>query len=160
MRFASMWIASLTVAGFATEVPAESGPGFHPDQMIACMRLNPIEEWELCIGLASNYCLSFPEGETVVGSLNCIHSEITIWDEMLNSSYQSLRSSLNEEDPSGTLSDALRDMQRAWIVFRDRSCDFAVAGLGGEVARQVQSNCLLEATARQAIELMWMAESR
>ena len=52
------------------------------------------------------------------------------------------------------VADALREMQRAWIVFRDKACTYeASLWQGGTGRGPAAINCLMQQTARQALSL-------
>ena len=67
--------------------------------------------WEQCIGLISEPCskneASMPPSDVIA----CADRERTVWDDILNKSYQALLKAL-DADQGGKL----REMQRAWIA--------------------------------------------
>ncbi|KMW56504.1 hypothetical protein AIOL_001458 [Candidatus Rhodobacter oscarellae] len=75
--------------------------------------------------------------------------------------YRELRAQERREDASGGTpkgaprqADLLRDMQRAWITFRDRTCDYERAQWGGGTGGgPAYTNCLMVQTAKQTIYL-------
>lgn len=113
-----------------------------------------------CIGAATSRCIdATPNGNTTVGMASCAAAETAIWDEFLNTTYQDLRAQMREMDVdeyAGDVSraDALRDAQRAWIVFRDAECNFQWAMFQeGTIRSLVASGCMQNMTARRAFEL-------
>lgn len=123
-----------------------------------------------CIGASANACMSATsDGSTTVGMGGCLDNELAFWDGMLNRNYQALRGLAKRSDTEmrdlGTsvpaTEPALRDMQRAWIVWRDATCDFERAqwggGTGGGPATYA---CLLRLTGEQALYLgdAWIGE--
>ncbi|MCD1635040.1 DUF1311 domain-containing protein [Martelella mediterranea] len=116
-----------------------------------------------CIGLATAKCVDASDyGSTTVGMAECTGKETDFWDAKLNATYKELMAraekfdKMNADDPRimYKIADSLRDMQRAWITFRDASCTFQYAlGMGGTIASTLASGCLLEMTAGQYIYL-------
>ena len=61
----------------------------------------------------------------------------------------------------GAGGDELRQVQRAWITYRDRKCAFfRVHYAGGSMARWLAAQCMMDTTARRAIELRFLAMDR
>ncbi|MFK7752027.1 MAG: lysozyme inhibitor LprI family protein [Sedimentitalea sp.] len=116
---------------------------------------------ESCAGQSARVCMSAtPGGQSTAAMSGCLDRELTFWDGLLNSYYQSALSRARQFDQEQsqygavgqTLEDALRAMQRAWIPFRDASCDFArVQWGGGTGGGPATLTCLMEHTARQAL---------
>lgn len=116
-----------------------------------------------CIGMAAESCMGRTMGGYSTYGMNaCTDAEAQWWDTRLNTSYQALMAREQAADgasaeaepdrPSGAA--ALRDMQRAWITFRDASCDYAaLEWYGGTGASTIYLGCLLDLTARQALVL-------
>jgi len=112
-----------------------------------------------CIGLISDKCL---EGtmETTVDSLRCDGKETAVWDGRLNTTYKALRQIYQQNDAEMSEYDGfnraneLREVQRAWIVWRDAKCDFAYGEFrGGTIGKLVASDCEKALTAERALEL-------
>jgi uncharacterized protein YecT (DUF1311 family) len=141
---------------------------FDPAPTEACLAAAP-EDLASCIGHAADACmLENPQGETTMGMGFCLSQEWEWWDARLNAAYGELiatheagDAALKEEGLDvASIADALREMQRAWIVWRDASCDYERAlwtgGTGGTVAT---AGCLMQMTGRRALELegrIWM----
>ena len=116
-----------------------------------------------CIGLATAKCVDASDyGSTTVGMMECAGKETDFWDAKLNATYKELMAraekfdKMNADDPRivEKIADSLRDMQRAWIPYRDATCTFQYAlGMGGTIASTLSSNCQLEMTAEQYIYL-------
>lgn len=114
-----------------------------------------------CIGIAAGACMEQTMGgHSTYGMNACTSAEAEWWDTRLNTAYGDLMAKERATDsegfdpdrPSGA--EALRDMQRAWIAFRDASCDYAaLSWYGGTGASTVYLGCLLDLTARQALVL-------
>ncbi|MEM7178989.1 MAG: lysozyme inhibitor LprI family protein [Pseudomonadota bacterium] len=93
----------------------------------------------------------------------CIDTELKHWDDYLNRLYKEAMGVLGQDDadrdtPAGdsmrSMTDALRDTQRAWIPYRDALCDFAANMTpGGTTAPEHRMICLSDETARQSLHL-------
>ncbi|PLX36860.1 MAG: hypothetical protein C0606_13750 [Hyphomicrobiales bacterium] len=109
----------------------------------------------LCIGTVADPCLDNPANQHTHGMSGCARREETIWDELLNSWYGSIR-----EGTSGELRTMARDAQRLWIKWRDTKCGVVMARWeGGTGGGPAMSYCLMETTALRALELRdWVIE--
>ncbi len=122
------------------------------------------DEMESCIGASANACMTATfDGSTTVGMGFCISEELAFWDGELNAVYQELRTRERGRDSGldGTVSlaDALRDMQRTWIAYRDATCDYERAQWGGGTGGGPATvGCLMRMTGEQAIFLRQMLE--
>ena len=109
--------------------------------------------WEKCIGLISEPCskdeLSVPPSQVIA----CYSREQAVWDDILNKSYQLLRERLDEEQVV-----KLRDMQRAWITSRDKTCGFLYDYFQGTMANPMIAACVSRATGLQALYLRGFAD--
>lgn len=109
--------------------------------------------WEKCVGLISGPCtkneLSMPPSEVIA----CYSREQAVWDGILNKSYQLLRGRLEEDQVV-----KLRDMQRAWITSRDKTCDFLYDYFQGTMANPMIAACTSRATGMQALYLRGFAD--
>lgn len=130
---------------------------FDPGLTVSCIAADPGEE---CIGLSANNCIERSgEGLTTVSVVSCIDHELEWWDDRLNAVYQNLKARLTELDagkpgyaPSRV--EALKDMQRAWIPYRDAVCLFEAAEWGGGTkAGPATVRCLMHETALRALYL-------
>lgn len=117
---------------------------------------------EACIGRAAEACTLAPDGYTTVGMGFCYGAEWELWDARLNAAYDQvmeMEESLDAEmaEIGATVpktAPALRDMQRAWIVFRDAACDYERAQWGGGTGQgPATAACLMTETARQTLRL-------
>lgn len=120
-----------------------------------------LERFE-CIGASAGVCMETTEGTTTVGMGFCIGLELGFWDEKLNMAYADLRSverSVVDTVPAGGPSvpdsaKALRDMQRAWMGYRDAACFYEYSTWGGGTGGgPANAACLLDLTARQSLVL-------
>jgi uncharacterized protein YecT (DUF1311 family) len=115
-----------------------------------------------CIGASSGLCMDTPAGGSTVGMGGCLDRELSFWDAMLNANYktQMARAKASDEETrqynpnAASQATALRDMQRAWITYRDAACDYERSqwggGTGGGPATYA---CLMELTGLQALRL-------
>lgn len=115
-----------------------------------------------CIGASADACINATDmGGTTVGMGGCIDKELAYWDGRLNASYRELRARDRAEDAdfgnsAGYVNqaNALRDMQRAWIGWRDATCDYERAQWGGGTGGgPALLGCLMRLTGGQALYL-------
>ena len=104
-------------------------------------------ERQCLFNLVGTPCTEKPEGQSNVGMADCYRLEGAIWYDLLNENY-SLAADLDDEQKA-----KLRDMQRAWIAYRDDLCDLPYEEHGGTAASLDFADCMLSETARQAIWL-------
>lgn len=111
-----------------------------------------------CIGRASEACIDATGYATPVLS-GCAFRELESWDAHLNAIYQAARAQAREFDMGAgagapSLAVGLRDMQRAWIEYRDATCGYEAAQWGGGTgAGPAFAGCLMRLTAEQALYL-------
>jgi len=109
--------------------------------------------WERCIGIVSEPCVkdetSMPPSEVI----DCYDRELAVWDDILNKSYQALLKALDTDQQV-----KLREMQRAWITSRDKSCEFLYDYFQGTMANPMIAACKSRTTGRQALYLRGFAE--
>jgi uncharacterized protein YecT (DUF1311 family) len=116
-----------------------------------------------CAGQSSTACINAnTSGYTTVGRRRCIEGERAFWDGLLNETYSALMKQTKKLD--GDLADmgssvaasapALRDMQRAWIIFRDTACEYELTTWGGGTGGGPAAlECLMQLTADQVERL-------
>jgi uncharacterized protein YecT (DUF1311 family) len=116
--------------------------------------------WEDCIGTAANQCMADTEGgESTIGMAGCLEAELNWWDAALNGAYGDViaaAQALDAEAQDGAPSqeEAAREMQRAWIAFRDATCNYEVLDwFGGTGANAAWTACLMRMTGEQALYL-------
>ena len=115
-----------------------------------------------CIAVSANACMATTDGGTTVGMGYCLGRELGFWDDRLNAVYAELRriERANGEDMKAigaTVPDsakALRDMQRAWMGYRDAACiyEYSTWG-GGSGGGPANAACLMNLTARKSLML-------
>jgi len=98
---------------------------------------------------SGNYqqCLDRSGGVTAAMS-ECNAQELRYQDGLLNSRYRALISGLN-----GKKRRELKEAQRLWIRYRDANCGFYNGLTGGTMDIVVSGGCLVDMTARRAMEL-------
>lgn len=79
----------------------------------------------------------------------CIASELAIETKKINAIYHELRSRLSEDNAK-----KLRDIQLAWIKFKDLSCSFKASTVErGSSHSYILNTCLLKLTKKRTSEL-------
>jgi uncharacterized protein YecT (DUF1311 family) len=112
----------------------------------------PAEE---CIGAAADACLTRGEDDSTSGMIACHDNEADVWDERLDRDYQALLKTMKRPD-----ADRVRDIEQAWIAFRGKKCGYHRPEDDGEVGTILNAHCYLEETARQALFLHDIVETR
>lgn len=113
-----------------------------------------------CIGVSAVSCMQQPGGDTTVGMGFCLDREFEYWDVSLNEGYQQLLAAMRMSDADlpdnlAIQADTLRDMQRAWIGYRDARCGHeASLWQGGTGASPAFLQCMMQVTAEQALYLL------
>ena len=154
------WLAVLLVLGSAAaaqEIP------FSAEATESCVAAaEDVAGKEACIGRAADGCMATPDGGTTVGMGFCLDAEWRYWDERLNAAYAAL---LQMEEASDELMKtygsaapstvaALKEMQRAWIPWRDAACAYEVSTWGGGTGGgPAGTACLMTMTGKQALAL-------
>ena len=98
--------------------------------------------------LVSDPCLKHRETQPDASRAECFRTEQAIWDDLLNENFQKLREGLDDGQK-----EKLRDMQRAWIAYRDSTCQFYYDKIQGSMATTMIAACLARETARRALLL-------
>lgn len=79
----------------------------------------------------------------------CLGERYTFWDGLLNNVYQQV---IAERSPETV--DQLRIAQRAWITYRDNTCDLEAArAAGGSAEPMMRFGCLVRLTERRTRDL-------
>ncbi|WP_308917561.1 lysozyme inhibitor LprI family protein [Jannaschia sp. LMIT008] len=154
MRLAALLIVVATTTATAQDLR------YDPGVTLGCLAGTTVSE--RCVGAAARACMDETSGgRTTVGMGGCLDAERRFWDDRLNAAYGPLRAA-HRAGGEGPRADALRDMQRAWIAYRDAACTYERMGwLGGTGGDPATAECLMEATARQALVLeRWLRAER
>lgn len=137
---------------------------FSPTATEACLAAVEVETQRVaCIGASANACMSdTPGGETTVGMGGCLDRELQYWDARLNASYKKQMAQAKAIDAEmadlgatvPSQADALREMQRAWIPYRDAKCSYSYSQWGGgSGGGPAFLSCMMSETAEQALYL-------
>jgi uncharacterized protein YecT (DUF1311 family) len=117
--------------------------------------------WRECIGTAAEACMAIEPGAWSTPRTNfCLDAERAWWDAELNAAYGQLIAAERaaDADPAHagrpSAEEAARAMQRAWIVWRDATCNHEVLDWwGGTGANAAWLGCLMRMTGEQALYL-------
>ena len=104
---------------------------------------------ETCIGIVSSPCLERNAAPSTADMVNCVAGERAVWDDILNETFRRLRDRLDDEQKG-----KLRDMQRAWIASRDKTCAFYWDFYQGTMAHPMRAECVNRQTAERALFLL------
>ncbi len=79
----------------------------------------------------------------------CAMRDLAFWDGLLNTAYQQV---IARSDTARV--DNLRTAQRAWITFRDLTCEMEASDYeGGSIQPMIRQGCLARLTERRARDL-------
>lgn len=116
-----------------------------------------------CIGASALACMEATDGGwSTVGMSTCLEQERLYWDARLNAAYGNTRRDAKATDAEmaeigssvASQADFLRDMQRAWITYRDATCDYERSFWGGgSGGGPATVSCHMNMTAAQALYL-------
>ena len=170
----SVFLALIVLPSLALAVQAQDGPvddvTYDDALLMSCLTSNQESDLSVCIGSASGACMEASEvGGTTMGMSLCLANEVDQWDGLLNAVYQKLMAAEKAADAEMVeigvdgpkMAEALKAMQRAWIAYRDASCDYEVSQWGnGTGAGPAYQSCMMDMTARQALDLISRLESK
>ena len=145
------WI--LPVPGFAqTPKPTEKDVA----AIRACAvkykdELDKVEQ-QCLFNLVATPCTNEPSHASNAATADCYRTETAIWDALLNENYKKLLGTLDDQQ-----SEKLRAMQRAWIAYRDTTCNFYWDKIQGTMAGPMISACEARETARRAVLLQFFS---
>ena len=152
MRFRGLAIAGLamTLAGAVLPAAAEGGkPAVRDTRAIEdCLKSKP-DAQDSCIGIVSDPCLNRDETKSTADQNACIDRELAVWDDILNETFRRLRDKLDDAQKG-----KLRDMQRAWIASKEKTCAFYWDYYQGTMASPMAAACVNRETARRALFLI------
>ena len=112
-----------------------------------CLKSKPLAQ-ESCIGIVADPCLDSDETKSTADQNACNDRELAVWDSILNESFRKLRDKLDD-----TQKGKLRDMQRAWIASKEKTCAFYWDYYQGTMASPMASYCVSKETGRRALFL-------
>jgi uncharacterized protein YecT (DUF1311 family) len=104
---------------------------------------------ELCIGIVATPCLERDDTKSTADMTNCVAVETRVWDDILNETFRRLKEKLDD-----TQQTKLREMQRAWVTSRDKTCDFYWDFYQGTMATPMSADCVNRETAQRALFLL------
>jgi uncharacterized protein YecT (DUF1311 family) len=136
-------------AGFvpaAAQAPTASARDFALIQ--SCLKSKPQAQFN-CIGIVADPCLEGDGVQSTVDQNACIDRELAVWDDILNETFRRLRDKLDEAQKV-----KLRDMQRAWIASKEKTCAFYWDYFQGTMASPMAASCVNKETARRALFLL------
>jgi uncharacterized protein YecT (DUF1311 family) len=118
----------------------------------ACVAKYPddVDEAERrCVfAIVADPCTMMPANQSTAATAECYDRERKIWDAMLNENFRALGDDLDDGQKA-----KLRDMQRAWIAYRDTTCGFYHDKIRGTLATTMAAACVARETARRALLL-------
>ncbi len=146
---ACLKLAADAAKGGVSSADAPAGENIDAKASMAAKAANPSKpDAASCIGVVSTPCLAVPTNVSTMAMADCLRRETAIWDECLNAAYKSWTSKCDSPD----ICEARRKLERAWLAYRDARCTLPhVEAQGGTIAIIEDADCLLDATARQAI---------
>lgn len=137
---------------------------FDPSGTISCLA-TMVEDQDptSCVGTSANACMeATPGGGSTVGMGGCLEKERLYWDGRLNAAYSKVRTTAKAIDAemqdlgssAPSQGEALVKMQRAWIAYRDATCDYERSLWGGGTGGGPATvSCHMYLTAEQALYL-------
>jgi uncharacterized protein YecT (DUF1311 family) len=107
-------------------------------------------EEECAFKLVADPCAE--KNNSNLGTADCYRIETVIWDAILNDNYKQLMEAIDDKDDQNKL----KEMQRAWIAYRDTTCDFYWYKIHGSMSVPMTAACQLRETARRAMLLAFL----
>jgi uncharacterized protein YecT (DUF1311 family) len=98
--------------------------------------------------LVADPCIGPPGSLAEAATADCYDIEGQIWDTLLNENYKTLLGTLDDEQTAKA-----RAMQRAWIAYRDSTCQFYDDKIRGSMSIMMHAACVTRETARRAMLL-------
>jgi uncharacterized protein YecT (DUF1311 family) len=109
-------------------------------------------EQQCLFNLVATPCTNKPFHASNAATADCYRTETAIWDDLLNENYKKLLGTLDDQQ-----TEKLRAMQRAWIPYRDTTCNFYWDKIQGTMAQSMISACEARETARRAVLLQFFS---
>jgi uncharacterized protein YecT (DUF1311 family) len=98
--------------------------------------------------LVADPCAKLKGDSSNATVVDCYRVEGSIWDGLLNENYKSLLATLDEGQTVKA-----REMQRAWQIYRDTTCQFYDDKIQGSMAVAMDAACVTRESARRAMLL-------
>jgi uncharacterized protein YecT (DUF1311 family) len=89
-----------------------------------------------------------PQDASEAVAVDCYRMEGVVWDGLLNDNYKSLLATLDADQTMKA-----QAMQRAWIAYRDTTCQFYDDKIQGSMSIRMHASCITRETARRAMLL-------
>jgi len=139
-------------SGSGTETSTTEKPAARDSATIQdCLKSatgGPLQQ-ERCIGIVADACVEKENAMSTADMVACAAREHAVWDDVLNETFRRLRDKLDAKQKI-----QLRDMQRAWVASRDRTCAFYWDYHQGTIAAPMGALCQNRETARRALFLL------
>jgi uncharacterized protein YecT (DUF1311 family) len=94
-----------------------------------------------------------PDNASEHVAADCFRMEGAIWDGLLKENYKALLDTLDSDQTARA-----QAMQRAWIDYRDTTCQFYDDKIRGSMSIRMHAACVARETARRAMLLKFFAE--
>ncbi len=107
-------------------------------------------ERQCLFNLVSEPCINKRIYEWIAA--DCYRIEGLIWEGLLNENYKTLLDTLDDGQTAKA-----RAMQRAWIAYRDTTCQFYDDKIQGSMAIPMHAACVTRESARRAMLLKWFS---
>jgi uncharacterized protein YecT (DUF1311 family) len=98
--------------------------------------------------LVTDPCTKRSGGATKSIEVDCHRIENSIWDGLLNDNYKGLLDTLDSDQAAKA-----QAMQRAWMTYRDTTCEFYHDKIQGSMAITMHAACVTRESARRAMLL-------
>ena len=105
-------------------------------------------ERQCLFNLVAQPCIDKAGNGSNAGTADCYRIEGAIWDGFLNDNYKSLLDTLDKDQTAKA-----QAMQRAWIAYRDTTCQFYDDKIQGSMSLMMHAACVTRETARRAMLL-------
>jgi uncharacterized protein YecT (DUF1311 family) len=111
-------------------------------------------EQRCLFNLVAEPCMGkHPDDASEQLAADCYRIEGAIWDGLLNENYKALLEALDPEQTTKA-----QAMQRAWIAYRDTTCQFYDDKIRGSMSIRMHAACVTRETARRAMLLKFFSE--
>jgi uncharacterized protein YecT (DUF1311 family) len=155
LKTAEAWREEASKAAPDNATP-KPGPEAHLDAAAVVAR----SAAESCIGIVADPCMQTDEGSSTYGMQGCIERELEVWDARLNAAYKDAISSSSDNGLDAKANEVViqnyRAVQRAWIPWRDATCDVLHSDgipIYGSQSKVDGAYCSMRLTAQQALRL-------
>jgi uncharacterized protein YecT (DUF1311 family) len=106
-------------------------------------------ERQCLFNLVAEPCINKPSGDANKPTeADCYRMEDSIWDGLLNENYKGLLDTLDDGQTAKA-----HAMQRAWMAYRDTTCQFYDDKIQGSMATAMHAACVTRESARRTMLL-------